>query len=253
MHKNLTPEDAQKLLDSKKIDKGEILNSEDFVLSRVGKELYEAFYLNYTIKQWDRHPKDLDKSVCGRIPVKLNRNPYYVNHKFRKTPKEGFTAMFAKMLDHPNIETRLNTDYFDLKSHGKPRIGTIYTGPIDRYFNYKFGTLDWRSLEFKFQTIDKEIAQECVQINYPNDHEYTRSVEIKHVTKQQHLKTVVCKEYPKADGDPYYPVPNQEARNKYLEYKALADQEVDVHFVGRLAEYTYINTDEAVLRALEIV
>lgn len=253
---NLTKEKAIDLLKSKQIEFSRTSNSEEFVLSRLGRELYEAFYLNYTIKQWDKHPKDLDSSVCGRIPIKYNRDPYYVESSFKKMPKDGYTAMFQRMLKNERIHLKLSADYFQLKSEIVPKIATIYTGPIDRYFEYKYGKLEWRSLEFAFEAIRKEFEQECVQINYPNENEYTRSVEIKHITGQKHPETVVVKEYPKAIGEPYYPIPNRENNERYLKYKAEADhlkKEQAVHFIGRLAEYTYINTDEAVRRALSFV
>ena len=252
---DLDKDSASALLNKLKIEFNEPKNSEEFVLSRVGKELYEAFYLNYTKKQWAMHPSELAVSVCGRIPVKLNRDPYYVEAKFKQMPKDGYTAMFEKMLNHPSIQLSLNTDYFEIKSQLRYNVATIYTGPIDRFFNFQYGKLDWRSLEFKFEEIDKEFEQDCVQINYPNNHEYTRSVEIKHVTKQKHNKTVVCKEFPNHSGDPFYPIPDQVNRDMYLKYKQLADSELlksRTHFVGRLAEYTYINTDEAIRKALDI-
>ena len=243
---------GKELLDKLKEQIPDPKNSEEFVLSRVGKELYEAFYLNYTIKQWEKHPSQLDPSVCGRIPVKLNRDPYYTNQKFRIFPKDGFTAMFNRMLDNPLIDIKLDTDYFDLRDQIKPTLATVYTGPIDRYFDFSEGKLEWRSLEFVFETHPEDFNQSSVQINYPNEHAYTRTVEIKHVTKQEHPNTVVCKEYPKNEGDPYYPVPNLENRERYLKYRSLAEGEENVHFVGRLAEYTYINTDQAIRKALDL-
>jgi UDP-galactopyranose mutase len=156
------------------------------------------------------------------------------------------------MIDHPLIGLKLDTNYFDLKEEVKPRIATIYTGPIDRYFQYMEGKLEWRSLEFQFELKEQEWVQPNVQINYPNDHEYTRTVEIKHVTSQKHEQSIISKEYPRSKGEPYYPVPNEINRNRYQKYKLLAEKETDVYFVGRLAEYTYINTDEAVQRALKL-
>ncbi len=249
---NLNPESAQELLNSKRVDISNPQNSEEFVLSRIGREMYEAFYLEYTKKMWDKHPSELDASVCGRIPIKLNRDPYYVTHKFRQLPKEGYTAMFTKMIDHPLIDLRLDTDYFDKLEELKPTIATVYTGPIDRYFDYKYGKLEWRSLEFFFETHEKEWVQPCAVINYPDQRAFTRSVEIKHITKQEHSKTVVCSEIPRSQGDPYYPIPNQSNRELYLKYKALAKGEFNVYFRGRLAEYTYINTDEAIQKGLDL-
>ena len=248
----LTAESAQQLLDEKREVYQEPANSEEFVLNRVGREMYEAFYLEYTKKMWNKHPSELDASVCGRIPVKMDRDPFYVTHKYRQLPKDGYTAMFSNMIDHPLIDLQLETDYFDVQDTMDPKVATIYTGPIDRYFDYRYGKLEWRSLEFFFEAHEQEYLQPCAVINYPDERPFTRSVEIKHITKQSHPHTVVCSEIPRAKGDPYYPIPDQANRSLYLQYKALADQEAKVHFCGRLAEYTYINTDEAIERGLSL-
>lgn len=247
---SLTAEQGQELLESvrEKIDQPK--NSEEFVLSRVGREMYEAFYLGYTLKQWDMHPKDLSPSVCGRIPVRFNEDCRYVDHLHQLTPKDGFTALFQRMVHHPNIEVCLNTA-FDRTWHQAPVV--IYTGPVDEYFDFRLGKLAWRSLEFEFKPYDEEFRQKNVQINYPNEHAYTRTVEIKHVTGQKHPQTVISYEYPKAEGDPYYPIPTEHNHALYEEYKKLADAETllhQVHFCGRLAEYRYFNTDEVLENAL---
>ena len=247
---SLTPDEAKALLEEKRENIDFPKNSEEFVLSRVGKEMYEAFYLGYTLKQWDMHPRDLSPSVCGRIPIRFNTDCRYVDHEYQLTPKEGFTALFAKMTNHPNITIQLETDFSEIIQ--KPPI-VIYTGPIDEYFDYGFGKLAWRSLQFDFQVKDSEYVQDNVQINYSNDFDYTRTVEIKHVTKQVHPKTVISYEYPKAEGDPYYPIPTDANHALYLRYKELADQETEtknVYFCGRLAEYKYFNTDEVIENAL---
>lgn len=228
-------------------------NSEEFVLSRVGKELYEAFYLGYTLKQWNLHPKDLGPSVCGRIPVRYNEDCRYVDHQFQLTPKHGFTNLFNNMLNHENIDKKLETDFRELTNIKFKTI--IYTGAIDEYFNYKYGKLKWRSLNFIFKTYNQEFKQPNVQINYSNNFEYTRTVEIKHITKQKIDKTVVSYEYPTDEGDPYYPIPNTLNEKMYQKYKLLAELETiknNVHFCGRLAEYKYYNTDEVILKALEL-
>jgi len=249
----ITAENAQAKLDSvrEKIDDPQ--NSEEFVLSRVGKEMYEKFYLGYTLKQWEKHPRDLDKSVCGRIPVRLNHDDRYVDHKHQLTPENGFTKMFSNMVFRDNIQVMLNADFREVKNWAKPRIATIYTGPVDEYFDCKLGKLPWRSLEFDFRNMKQEFYQPYVQINYPNDHEYTRTVEIKHVTKQKHPETVVSFEYSRSEGDPYYPIPAPENNELYKKYKVLADEEClnnNVFFAGRLANYLYMNTDEAIESAL---
>lgn len=244
---DLTPEAAERLLATKRVPIEHPNNSEEFVLSRVGKELYESFYLGYTLKQWAIHPRDLAPSVCGRIPVRLNKDERYVDHQYQCTPAQGFTELFKKMVAHPNIEVLLETDYNTIKHQIKPLRATVYTGPIDEYFDYSLGKLPWRSLEFDFQEKPVAFEQPCVQINYPNDHDYTRTVEIKHVTGQEHPHTVISYEYPKAEGDPYYPIPMEQNHQLYTLYKQLADQEClenNVYFCGRLAEYKYYNTDE---------
>lgn len=247
---SLTPDEAKALLEEKREKIEFPKNSEEFVLSRVGKEMYEAFYLGYTLKQWDMHPRDLSPSVCGRIPIRFNTDCRYVDHEYQFTPKEGFTAMFSKMTKHPLIDIQLNTDFKDIQI--KPSL-VVYTGPIDEYFDFRFGKLAWRSLQFDFQVKDAEYVQDNVQINFSNDHAYTRTVEIKHVTRQAHPKTVISYEYPKAEGDPYYPIPTDANQELYLKYKDLADSETkekNVYFCGRLAEYKYFNTDEVIENAL---
>jgi UDP-galactopyranose mutase len=253
---DLTPETAEQLLEEKREKIDDPQNSEEFVLSRVGRELYEAFYLNYTLKQWGTHPRDLDKSVCGRIPVRFTEDERYVNHKFKVIPADGFSSMFEKMLANPLIRVELGADFNEIKKTINPNKATLYTGPIDEYFGKMHGALPWRSLVFEFEKYNEEYHQPCSQINYPNEHDYTRTVEIKHVTRQKHPQTVVTKEFPRAEGDPYYPVPaaeNAELYQKYLElskYETLINK---VYFAGRLARYTYINTDEAVLNGLQVI
>jgi UDP-galactopyranose mutase len=249
----LDAEQAKLLLEQKRSKIDNPANSEEFVLSRVGEELYEAFYKGYTLKQWDRHPKDLDPSVCGRIPIRLNNDERYVDHQYQLTPKAGFTALFSNMINNPLIEVQLGIDYKEIRNSLKPKHATVYAGPVDEYFDYALGKLPWRSLEFDFKTEEKDFVQPCVQINYPNDYEYTRTVEIKHVTGQQHPNTVISYEYSRAEGDPYYPVPAAPNKALYEQYKLLADKETEfnkVYFCGRLAQYKYMNTDEAIESAL---
>ncbi len=162
--------------------------------------------------------------------------------------------MFTRMISHPRIRVRLSTSFDDVRSNVHPRVATVYSGPIDSYFGYKLGRLPWRSLEFHFEPFQKQTVQPCVQINYPNEYEYTRTAEIKHITRQQIDTTVVSYEYPRSYGDPYYPAPAPENRILYQQYEYLAREEQKknkVFFAGRLARYTYINTDEAVQMALD--
>jgi UDP-galactopyranose mutase len=223
-------------------------------LTRMGYELYEAFYLNYTMKQWGRHPRQLDPSVCGRVPIRFNRTDCYVDHHFQQMPRNGFTALFERMLFHPGIEVRLNCNYADIRNEVHPRYATVYCGPIDAFFDCRHGRLPWRSLDFEFKEMDMDFAQPCVQINYPNDHEYTRSVEIKHITGQQHCRTVLAYEFPGDEGEPYYPVPGPESKALFSVYQSLAqriEREKRIFFAGRLGTYEYIDMDEAILRALD--
>jgi UDP-galactopyranose mutase len=251
--RDLDAQTAERLLAERRCPIAVPRNSEEFVLSRVGRELYEAFYLNYTVKQWGMHPAELEPQVCGRIPVRFNRDDRYVDHRFQVTPAGGFTALFARMLKHKNIRVLLDCDFRELRGLVRPRRATIYTGPVDDYFDCRLGKLPYRSLTFEFVPRQKQFVQPCVQINYPNDFTYTRSVEIKHVTSQDHSETVISYETPRAAGEPYYPVPTPANSALYQRYRELADRETRqrrVYFCGRLAQYRYFNTDEVILEAL---
>lgn len=228
------------------------MNSEEVIVSQVGWKLYEMFYKNYTRKQWQRDPRDLDASVCGRIPIRTNRDDRYLSERFQALPNEGYTRMFEKMLANPRIEVRLNTDYRDARlqvdfDH------LIFTGPIDEYFGHCFGPLPYRSLRFEPETLSQEFFQPVVQVNYPNDHDFTRIVEIKHATGQELPVTTIVREYPQdfAPGrEPYYPVPAPDAKALYSKYAECAASEKQVSFVGRLATYRYYNMDQIVGMAL---
>ena len=225
--------------------------SEDVIVSKVGRELYEKFFRNYTRKQWGLDPSQLDATVTARIPVRTNRDDRYFTDTFQAMPTQGYTRMFERMLDHPNIEVVLGTDWRDVASQLRYR-KMIYTGPVDAYFDCQFGKLPYRSLEFKFETHDREIFQPAPVVNYPNEHAYTRITEFKYLTGQKHAKTGLVYEYPRAEGDPYYPVPRPENAALYRQYEALAAATPDVHFVGRLATYRYYNMDQVVAQALTL-
>ena len=227
-------------------------NSEEVIVSQVGRELYEMFFRNYTRKQWRRDPRDLDPGVCGRVPIRTNRDDRYVSDQFQAMPRDGYTALFRRLLDHPNIEVRLGVDFRDVRAR-VPCRHLIYTGPLDEYFGHCFGPLPYRSLRFEPETIETEFYQPAVQVNYPNDHEFTRCVEIKHVTGQTLPVTTVVREYPQdyAPGrEAYYPLPAPDARALYKRYEALAAREENVSFVGRMATYRYYNMDQVVGMAL---
>ena len=227
-------------------------NSEEAALARVGPVLYEKMFKNYTIKQWDMHPRELEASVMERIPVHFSHDDRYFTDRHQGIPREGLTEIFARMLAHPNIDILLNTDYFDLKDDlGEGRI-TFYTGPIDRFFAYRFGELQYRSLRFEFRTLDEEYHQPQTAVNYPNDYDFTRVHEPKHATRQQHPKTTIITEYATWEGEPYYPVLSAKNRETYERYRREAAKLESVYFVGRLANYKYFNMDQAFKNALDL-
>jgi UDP-galactopyranose mutase len=227
-------------------------NSEEVIVSQVGWKLYEMFYKNYTRKQWQRDARDLDPSVCGRIPIRTNRDDRYLAERFQALPKGGYTKMFEKMLADPRIEVRLKTDFREARSQVSFD-HLIFTGPIDEYFDHCFGPLPYRSLRFEPETRSQEFFQPVVQVNYPNDHDFTRIVEIKHATGQKLPLTTIVREYPQnfAPGrEPYYPIPAPDAKALYSKYAERATVEKRVSFVGRLATYRYYNMDQIVGMAL---
>ncbi len=246
--------EAKNFINTLKIRKKKIKNSEDFILSKLGKDIYENFYKNYTIKQWGIHPKNLNKSVVGRLPIRFNRDPYYVNQKLKVMPKKGYAHLFKNMIKNKKIKVLLNTSYEKIKNNISPSIATIYTGPPDVFFNYKYGKLNWRSLDFKFKTLKKNKIQECVQINFPNENKFTRKVEIKHVTKQKSKYSTISYEFPKSKGDPYYPVNNKKNSILFKKYKKLIKkmENKNIYFEGRLASYRYLNMDEVIECALNL-
>lgn len=227
-------------------------NSEEVILSQVGTALYERFFKNYTRKQWKRDPKDLDPSVCGRIPIRTNRDDRYLSDKFQALPKHGYTKLFQRMLDHPKIKVLLQTDYREVLPSVEFK-HLIYTGPIDEYYRCCFGPLPYRSLRFEPETLETEYFQPVMQVNYPNEEAFTRIVEIKHATGQRLPVTTIVREYPEDFGpgkEPYYPIPANDSKALYERYAALAAQEQKVSFVGRLATYRYYNMDQVVGMAL---
>jgi len=227
----------------------EIRTSEDVVVSTVGRELYEKFFRNYTRKQWGLDPSELDASVTSRVPTRTNRDDRYFTDTYQSMPLHGYTRMFERMLDHPNIKVLLNCDYREVEKD-IPFREMIYTGPVDTYFDYCYGKLPYRSLEFKHETHDQAVFQSAPVVNYPNEQPYTRVTEFKYLTGQEHNRTSIVYEFPQAEGDPYYPVPRKENAAIYAKYKALADRTTGVTFVGRLATYKYYNMDQIVAQAL---
>ena len=244
-------EDLKGYFDKQKTEVQTIENSEDVIISKVGKELYEKVYKSYTIKQWGLEPKELDASVCARIPVRTSRDDRYFTDKYQAMPKHGYHKMFERMLDHPNIHVMLQTDFREIKAATEFN-ELIYTGPIDEFFNCKYGKLPYRSLRFEHETLDTEYNQSVSQVNYPFDYDFTRIVEIKHATGQKHHKTTIVREYPVAEGEPYYPIPRPQNKGLYDKYKEEVDKLDNVYFLGRLAQYKYLNMDQVIDEALKL-
>jgi len=262
-----TSEEMAEWLEANRVPIENPKNSEEVILDQVGHELYEKFFLGYTKKQWKCHPRDLDASVCGRIPIRTNRDDRYLKEEFQALPKDGYTAMFNRMIDACGdwLQIRLNMDYRDISSEIDWR-HMIYTGPIDKFYDCRFGELPYRSLRFEQESFDAEqlkgfesvsgksgFFQPAMQVNYPNEHDYTRIVEVKHATGQECSNTTIVKEYPEDFGlgkEPYYPVPNDASKALYNKYKLLAQKEENVSFVGRLATYRYYNMDQVAGMAL---
>ena len=248
---NLTSSQLEGFFMSVAEPKDRIRTSEDVIVSKVGRELYEKFFRNYTRKQWGLDPSELDATVTARIPTRTNRDDRYFTDKYQVVPLHGYTQMFERMLSHPNIRILLNTDYHEIVEW-LPYHKLIYTGPIDEFFDFRYGKLPYRSLEFVFKTFNMSVYQPAAVVNYPNDYDYTRVTEFKYLTGQEHPKTNIVYEYPRAVGDPYYPVLCPENAEHYKQYKSLADTTPNVHFVGRLATYKYYNMDQVVAQALTL-
>jgi UDP-galactopyranose mutase len=225
--------------------------SEQVVLSRVGRDLYEKFFRNYTRKQWGLDPSQLDAQVARRIPVRTNRDDRYFTDEFQFMPKHGFTRMFENMLDHENIRVAVGADYRELRKEVGFK-NLIYTGAIDEFFDYRYGKLPYRSLRFEHNTLNEARHQPVAVVNYPNDFDYTRVTEFKHLTGQINPRTSIVYEYPQSSGDPYYPVPQPANAAIYAKYSTLAEQQRNVHFVGRLATYRYYNMDQVIGQALTL-
>ncbi len=228
----------------------EIRTSEDVVVSKVGRELFELFFRGYTRKQWALDPSELDKSVTARVPTRTNRDDRYFTDSFQAMPLHGYTRMFERILAHPNITVRTGVDYRQVRQT-VPHRRLIWSGPVDEYFGFRFGKLPYRSLQFEHRTLERERFQPVGTVNYPAEGiPYTRISEYKHMTGQSHPFTSVTYEFPSAEGEPYYPIPRPENQAAYKRYEALADATPDVWFVGRLATYRYYNMDQIVGQAL---
>jgi UDP-galactopyranose mutase len=227
-----------------------VRSSEDVVLNSVGRDLYEKFFLNYTRKQWGMEPSQLKAGVAARIPTRTNTDDRYFTDTFQAMPLHGYTRLFEKLLDHPNITVDTGVDFADVKAQGG-FAHLVYTGPLDAYFGHRFGPLPYRSLRFEHEHLPGVAQYQAVgTVNFPNDHTYTRITEFKHLTGQAHSGSSIVREYPMAEGEPYYPIPSDPNEALFQRYEALADAEPNVTFVGRLAQYRYYNMDQVVAAAL---
>ncbi|WP_349973601.1 UDP-galactopyranose mutase [Pseudomonas caspiana] len=230
----------------------DIRTSEDVVINQIGRELYEKFFRGYTRKQWGLDPSELDKSVTSRIPTRTNEDDRYFTDTFQMMPLNGYTQMFENMLDHPRIDLLLATDFAAVRErvHYKQ---LIYCGPVDEYFDFCFGRLPYRCLQFRHETLQTGQFQSVAVVNYPDERvPYTRITEYKHLTGQTHPLTSISYEFPCAEGDPYYPIPRPENAELYKRYSALADDTPGVTFLGRLGTYKYYNMDQVVGQALAL-
>ena len=234
----------------------ELMKVQNDKLKELANYIYEKVFEGYTTKQWGFNPKQLDASVTSRVPVRVSYDDRYFQDTYQAMPRSGYTAMFNKMLSHPNIEILLNTDYKNiLNSIDYGRM--IYTGPLDYFFDYKFGRLPYRSLRFEFSHYNVKFHQEVAQVNFPNEYTFTRKTEFKHITHQTSEGTTVATEFPieHVDGqsEPYYPIPVDDSRKLYNMYiPEVKKLKGKVFFVGRLAEYKYFNMDQIVGRALSV-
>jgi len=232
-------------------------NFRDAIVSQVGERLYDKFFKNYTWKQWEQDPINLSAELAGRIPVRQNRDGRYFTDPYQGIPINGYTNMIKEMLSHENIDIKLSTDYFSekdfLDTHINPDM-TVYTGPLDRYFDYEFGPLQYRSVNFEFKTFDMENYQPVSVVNYPNDYDFTRITEFKYLTGETSDKTIICLEYPSASGIPSYVVlteDNLEICEKYKTKSLELEYSKNIHFIGRLAEYKYYNMDQVIASAMK--
>lgn len=236
-------------LDEVKTVVEKVENSRDSVISRIGAELYEKFFMNYTRKQWGIPAEELHPSVCERIPVRFNSDDRYFTDIYQGMPLYGYRKLFENMLFHRNIHIALQTDYADAADSVKCD-AVIYTGPIDEYFGYAYGRLGYRSIKFEFKNYQGDSFLEYAVVNYPNDYDFTRIAEYKKLTGQTAVTTTVSYEYPCGEGEPYYPIPSNSNQNIYSKYEGEAGKIKNIFFAGRLGSYRYMNMDIACLEAM---
>lgn len=244
---------------NKKVPILEFQKQDDENLKFLAEYVYEKIFLNYTTKQWGVSPKDVDGAVTARVPVYLSKDNRYFQDKYQGIPLEGYAKLVEKMLDYPNIEVILNKDFAEFKKENSDLVKNariFYTGSIDEFFDYKFGKLPYRSVNFKFETHNREFYQTHACINYPNNYDFTRIHEYKHYLNDKSEKTVIAKEYSEffelGKNERYYPIASEENAKLYQKYLDEAKNLKDVYFFGRLGDYKYYNMDLAVARAIEL-
>ncbi|WP_410647120.1 UDP-galactopyranose mutase [Amycolatopsis sp. cmx-4-54] len=261
--KSHTPDEARELIakQSSEFETANAQNLEEKAISLVGRPLYEAFIRGYTAKQWENDPKNLGADIITRLPVRYTFDNRYFNDTYEGLPVDGYTAWLEKMAEHENIEVRLNVDYFDVREHIPAGTPTVYTGPLDRYFDYSAGRFTWRTVDFESEVVETGDFQGASVVNY-NDEEvpYTRIIEFRHFhPERKHYpndKTVVFREYSRFAGEadePYYPINTPENREKLEAYRELAKAEAkdkNVLFGGRLGTYKYLDMHMAIGSAL---
>jgi UDP-galactopyranose mutase len=245
----------------------ELRKENDGDLKSLANNVYEKVFLHYTAKQWGVKPEEIDAEVTGRVPISISKDNRYFTDKYQAIPKGGYTRIFERMLNHPNIKLMLNTDFkevmeIDLENEKIYFLGQefkgklIFTGMIDEFFEYKFGALPYRSLDLKLETVERDYFQEAAVVNYPNDYDFTRITEFKHIHPVESKKTVILKEYPKAyqagKDIPYYPVFKEESKELYNKYRELSNGFENLILAGRLADYRYYDMDDIVKRALKV-
>ncbi len=233
----------------------DLKNEKDEDLKNLSKFVYKNVFEGYTVKQWGLKPEDIDPTVTARVPVIISHDDRYFQDKYQGIPTEGYTKMIENILNHPNIEIRLNTDFFDIKDEVNfERL--FFTGSVDEFFNYKYGELPYRSLYFDIQEKEDEYFQATAMVNYPNDYEFTRITEHKHFLGIQTNKTVVSYEYPQSfelsKNERYYPISNPKNQAIYENYLKDAKKLKNVYFLGRLGDYKYYNMDLTIDRALKL-
>jgi UDP-galactopyranose mutase len=233
-------------------------NFEEKAISLIGRALYEAFIRGYTIKQWETDPALLPTEIISRLPVRFSFNDFYFSDLYEGLPIGGYSAIFDKMLKHPMIQVINNCDYFDVRGELDPRVLSIYTGPVDRYFEYKFGELGWRTLDFEIERLEIDDYQGAAVVNYPDINvPFTRIHEFKHLhpERQYGKKTIIMREYSrfaKRDDEPYYPIGRQDEKLRYNQYKKMVESEPNVIFAGRLGTYRYLDMHQAIGAALSL-